>query len=365
MNAMHLSELIRRVEELSRGRLDIKMIPAAEPEDPWVARFMPPETASEGDIAFLTDARYAEAMKATKASAVVMREKDAAALYGDASAPQVLVLTSNPYAFFAYAMQLFFPVPRVPGVHPTAVVEPGAEIDPSATIEANAVVRAGVKIGPRVVVGVGSVIGAGSVVGEDTVIHPNVVLGCGMVVGKRCVLQPGCVVGGDGFGFAPFKGEWVKIPQVGRVVLGDDVEVGANTTIDRGALEDTVVGEGTKLDNQIQLGHNDRIGRHCVMAACVGIAGSTEVGDHSMIGGAAMINGHIKIPAGSAVGPATAITGWGPEPAQRTGFFPALEGREFQLTAAMVSRLPQMRREVKSLEKRIAELEALIRKEEA
>ena len=172
------------------------------------------------------------------------------------------------------------------------------------------------------------------------------------------------MIGGDGFGFAPFKGEWVKIPQVGRVVIGDDVEIGAGTTVDRGALEDNVIGDGTKLDNQIQLGHNDRIGRHVVMAACVGIAGSTTVGDHCMVGGAAMINGHINIPAGSGIGPGTAITGWGKEPAQKTGLFPALEGRDFQLVAATISRLPAMRKELKALSRRMAELEALIRSAE-
>ena len=147
-------------------------------------------------------------------------------------------------------------------------------------------------------------------------------------------------------------------------VIGDDVEIGAGTTVDRGALEDTVIGDGTKLDNQIQLGHNDRIGRHVVMAACVGIAGSTTVGDHCMVGGAAMINGHINIPAGSGIGPGTAITGWGKEPAQKTGFFPALEGRDFQLVGATISRLPAMRKELKALARRMAELEALIRSAE-
>ena len=171
-------------------------------------------------------------------------------------------------------------------------------------IEALAVVRAGAKIGARTVVKAGAVVGEGAQVGEDCIIYSNAVLERGTVVGSRCIFQPGCVIGGDGFGFAPFKGEWVKIPQVGRVVIGDDVEIGANTTIDRGALEDTVVGDGTKLDNQIQLGHSDRIGRHVVMAACVGIAGSTSVGDHSMVGGAAMVNGHIDIPAGSPALPA-------------------------------------------------------------
>lgn len=352
--------LIARVSELSKGRLAMRLVGPSV----LVSRFMPPQAAGEGDMAFLTNAAYADAMKASKASLIILREEDLAALFGETLPERSILVCDNPYAFFAFASQLLFKTELPPGVHPRAYVEEGAEIDPTATIEALAVVRAGAKIGARTVVKAGAVVGEGTVVGDDCILYSNVVLERGTVVGNRSIFQPGCVIGGDGFGFAPFKGEWVKIPQVGRVIIGDDVEIGANTTIDRGALEDTIVGEGTKLDNQIQLGHNDRIGKHVVMAACVGIAGSTSVGDHSMVGGAAMVNGHIDIPAGSGIGPATAITGWGDKPAQKTGFFPALEGREFQLTAAMVARLPAMRKELKALTKRVDELTALIRSAE-
>ena len=349
--------LIARVSELSKGRLAMRLVgPSVE-----VSRFMPPQAAGEGDMAFLTNAAYADAMKASKASLIILREQDLSALFGETLPERSILVCDNPYAFFAFASQLLFETELPPGVHPRAYVEEGAEIDPTARIEALAVVRAGAKIGARTVVKAGAVVGEGTVVGDDCILYSNVVLERGIVVGNRCIFQPGCVIGGDGFGFAPFK---VKIPQVGRVIIGDDVEIGANTTIDRGALEDTIVGEGTKLDNQIQLGHNDRIGKHVVMAACVGIAGSTSVGDHTMVGGAAMVNGHIDIPAGSGIGPATVITGWGDKPAQKTGFFPALEGKEFQLTAAMVARLPAMRKELKVLTKRVDELTALIRSAE-
>ncbi len=356
------SELVALVRERSKGRLDARL----SGEDVVVKRFMPPQSAGTGDMAFLTDARYADAMKASAASLVILREKDCEAIFGSQgrTAGSVL-LCEDPYAFFAFASQLLFPVAATPGIHPRAYVEEGAEVDPTAAVEALAVVKRGARIGARAVVRSGAYVGEDVQIGAECLIHPNAVLEAGTILGDRCVVQAGAVLGGDGFGFAPFRGEWVKIPQVGRTVLGDDVEVGANTTIDRGALDDTVVGEGTKLDNQIQLGHNDRIGKHCVMAACVGIAGSTTVGDHAMIGGAAMINGHITIPSGSAVGPATAITGWGEKPAQRTGFFPALEGKDFQLTAATLTRLPQLRKDLKALEREVAELKALIRKEEA
>lgn len=355
-----IQDLVHQVGELSRQRLAMQLIgPAVS-----VSRFMPPQAAGEGDMAFLTNAAYADAMKASAASVLILREQDARALFGEEMPARTLVLCENPYAFFAFATQLLTKEKTVVGIHPRAYVEEGAQVDPSATIEALAVVRAGARVGARTVVKTGAVVAERVTVGDDCLLYPNVVLERDTVVGNRCVFQPGCVIGGDGFGFAPFKGEWVKIPQTGRVVIGDDVEIGANTTIDRGALEDTVIGNGTKLDNQIQIAHNDRVGEHCVMAACVGIAGSTSIGDHTMVGGAAMINGHIDIPAKSVVGPGTVITGWGEQPAQRTGFFPAMEGKDFQLTAAMVSRLPAMRKELKALTRRVEELAALIRSTE-
>jgi UDP-3-O-[3-hydroxymyristoyl] glucosamine N-acyltransferase len=352
-----INDLIAQVSRMSKDRLKMRLLG----ENVTVSRFMPPNEAGEGDMSFLTNEAYAAAMKVSKASLIILREKDLAALFGDEKPAMSVLLCDNPYAFFAFASQLLFAERRPAGVDRLAFVEEGAEIDPTARIEAFAVVRRGAKVGARTVVKTGAVIGEGAKVGADCLLYPNVVLERGTQCGDRCIFQPGCVIGGDGFGFAPFYGEWVKIPQVGRVVIGDDVEIGANTTVDRGALDDTVIGEGTKLDNLIQLGHNDRIGRHVVMAACVGIAGSTEVGDHTMIGGAANINGHIRIPAGSGVGPATSITGWGELPAQKIGFFPAIEAGEFQRTAAMVSRLPQLRRELKALEKRVEELSGIIR----
>lgn len=355
-----ITQLVEEVSRLSKGRLAMKVTQG----DPAVCRFMPPNEAGDGDMSFLTNPAYAEAMRASKAAVLVLREKDARALWGEAFPDRTLLLCDDPYAFFAFASQIFYPVRRTPGIHPRAYVEEGAEVDPTATVEPMAVVRRGAKVGARALISSGVVVGENCDVGADTIIYPNAVLYEGTVVGAGSCIQAGAVLGGDGFGFAPFRGEWIKIPQRGRTVLGNDVEIGANTTVDRGALDDTVIGEGTKLDNQIQIGHNDRIGRHCVMASCVGIAGSTTVGDHVMIGGAAMINGHIEIPSGSGVGPATAITGWGKEPEQRMGFFPALSKRDFTLSAAVTARLPEMRKDLKRLEREIADLRALIRKEE-
>ncbi len=361
MNAIELNHLIGRVAALSKNRLGMRLHGASVP----VARFMPPQAAGEGDMSFLTDPRYAGAMKTSNASVLVLREKDARAIFGEALPERTILLCEDPYAFFAFASQVFFPVERTEGIHPLASVDPEARVAPSASVDAFAVIRRGAEIGPGALISAGAYVGERVTVGEDAVVYPNAVLMPDTVVGARAVIQPGAVLGGDGFGFAPFKGEWVKIPQRGRTVLGDDVEIGANTTIDRGALEDTVVGEGTKLDNQIQLGHNVKIGRHCVAAACVGIAGSTTVEDHCILGGAAMINGHITIPAGSSVGPATSVVGWGKKPEARIGYFPPFELKEFRQVAATVSRLPQMRKDLKALEREVERLKALIQTKDA
>ena len=353
-----LTELIDTVRHLSGQRLTMTLLG----DDVRVTRFMSPDKAGEGDIAFMTKPQYADAMKASQASVLVVRPKDVEPLFGTQTPARRVLLCDNPYAFFAFASQSFFNVTHPAGIDPKAAVDATATVHPEARIDALAVVEAGARIGRGTHVYPGAVVGRDAVIGDDCILYPNVVIERECVVGNRCIFQPGAIIGGDGFGFAPFMGEWVKIPQVGRVVIEDDVEIGANTTVDRGALEDTIVGKGTKLDNQIQIAHNDRIGEHVVMAACVGIAGSTSVGDHTMVGGAAMINGHIDIPAQSIVGPATVITQWGPEPMQKTGFFPAMDGRDFQLTTAMVTRLPQLRKDVKALTARVAELEALLAK---
>lgn len=351
---MQLSALLDEIVRKSQNRLTLTVKGETARE---VTRFNTPDAATLTEISFLTNPAYADTFKSSQAGVMVLRAQDADALFGE-NVPETatLILCDNPYAFFAYAGQVFAKVSYSAGIHPRAFVEEGADVDPTATIEALAVVKAGAKVGARTVVKSGAVIGERAHVGDDCLLYSNVVIERDTVVGNRCIFQPGCVIGADGFGFAPFNGEWVKIEQVGRVIIGDDVEIGANTTVDRGALGDTVIGTGTKLDNQIQIGHNDQIGEHCVMAACVGIAGSTSVGSHTMVGGAAMINGHIEIPAKSQVGPATVVTGWSKEPGAKTGFFPMMDAKQFPLLAAMLTRLPQMRKDLKALERELAAL---------
>ncbi len=246
--------------------------------------------AVPGQIAFLNNPRYREQLGRTRASAVLVRPAD----QDLCELPRLVC--AEPYVAFALLSQLFWQRPRpAAGVHATAVVA------------ANSQLGAGVSVGP------GAVIAAGAVLGEDCVIGPNCAIGEGCTLGNRCrlganvvlehdahlgddvLIHPGAVIGADGFGFANDKGTWVKILQHGRVVIGDCVEVGANTTIDRGAIDDTVIEEGVKIDNQVQIAHNVRIGAHTAIAGCVGIAGSTSIGRHCRIGGAAGVSDHLTI----------------------------------------------------------------------
>jgi UDP-3-O-[3-hydroxymyristoyl] glucosamine N-acyltransferase len=250
-------------------------------------------TLAEADaraLAFLANPRYRGQLAATHAAAVVL---NAASAGGCRTA---MLVCDNPYATYARIATLLYPAPPlVPGVHAAAVVEGGTRVDPSAAVCAGAVLAAGVVIGPRVFVGPHCTLDEGVELEADVRLVARVALGRAVRIGARTVIQPGAVIGGDGFGFAPDRHGWVKVPQLGSVRVGPDVEIGANTTIDRGAIDDTVIEEGVKLDNLIQIAHNVRIGAHTAIAACCGISGSTTIGKRCMIGGAAGLNGHISV----------------------------------------------------------------------
>ena len=291
-----VSLLIDEITRRSAGRLTSATVGGAEKLA--VTRFGTLEHADGTQVAFLAQSKYRDAAKASQAGVLVLTEDDVKAMWpAGVPAGRPLIVTQNPYAWFAYGLQVFTAGKAPAGrIDPKATVEEGAVVDSTAVVEAGAFVGRGARIGARTRLFPGAYVGAGTTVGEDSILYPNAVVYHGCTIGNRVILHSGCIIGADGFGFAPFAGEWVKIPQVGGVTICDDVEIGANTTIDRGAIENTVVGKGTKLDNQIQLGHNDKIGEHTVMAACTGVAGSTEIGSHCMVGGAANINGHIRIP---------------------------------------------------------------------
>jgi len=248
------------------------------------------QAAGPGHISFLANPSYGKYLKDTKAAAVIVSEAAAE------QAQTNVLLLDNPYLGYARLSHWFDPTPMAPeGVHPTAVIDPSATVSPSASIGPHVVVEAEACIGEQVVIGAGSCIGARSRVGDHSVLRPRVTLAHDVVIGQRCHILSGAVIGSDGFGFANEKGVWHRIAQLGGVTLGDDVEVGANTTIDRGALDSTVIGNGVKLDNLIQVGHNVQIGDHSAMAAMVGIAGSTRIGKHCVFGGASVVAGHLDI----------------------------------------------------------------------
>lgn len=247
--------------------------------------------AKPGDITFLANRRYARFLKTTRASAVILSADDASVC------PVHALITGNPYLGYARAARLLFPDPvPVAGIHADATVAPGAIVDATACIGPRAVVGDRAQIGARAWIGPGCVIAEDVTIGDDTYLVANVTVCARVVLGKRVLVYPGAVIGADGFGYAEAEGGvWVKIPQLGTVRIGDDVEIGANTTIDRGALGDTEIEEGVKIDNQVQIGHNVRIGAHTAIAGCVGIAGSAQIGKRCRIGGGCGIGGHLEI----------------------------------------------------------------------
>ena len=309
------------------------------------------ESARENQITFLANPKYRSALGRTTAGAVIVGLKDR----DITSKPRIVA--ANPYAYFARVAQLFSPVvPRAGGVHANAVVYAGATIAASAFIAEFVSIGANAIIGERVQIGAGSVIGENVSVGADSVIAPRVTIYHNCSVGMRAVIHSGVVIGADGFGFAPdFQagvGSWVKIPQTGRVLIGDDCEIGANTTIDRGTIEDTIIGNDVKLDNQIQVGHNCAIGDHTVVAGCVGIAGSTKIGKHVMVGGAAGFTGHLSVCDGAVISAMTLVTKSITEPGMVTAVMPQMKHADWLKNIAHLRHLDKLATEVKDIKKK-------------
>ena len=273
------------------------------------------EHAGPRQIAFFTGLRYREKLAATRAAAVVIAPEHE----GLTALPRIVA--ERPYPYFARLSQLFNPLlMQPPGIHP------------SATIASSAL------LGERVSIGAGCVVGEGAIVGDDTCLYPRVVVYPRCALGRRAIVHSGAVIGADGFGIAEEEGRWIKIPQIGAVRIGDDVEIGANTTIDRGALEDTLLEDGVKLDNQIQVGHNVRIGAHTAIAGCAGIAGSADIGRHCTIGGAAIILGHLRIVDHVHVSAGTLVSRSIHKPGTYTGVYPFDENEAWARGAAWLRR---------------------------
>jgi len=246
--------------------------------------------AQPGTLSFLANPKYRRQLESTRATAVLVAAQNAA------SCRVAALVDPNPYLAYARIAAVLHPeAPAAPGIHPSAVVSPKARVAPSASVAALAVIEDDAQVDDWVLVGPGSIVQHGARIGADSRLIARVTVCAGVRIGQRCILHPGAVVGADGFGFAPDAGTWLKVPQIGSVQIGDDVEIGANTTIDRGAIDDTLVEQGVKLDNQIQVGHNVTIGAHTAVAGCVGISGSTTIGRRCMIGGGVGIAGHLTI----------------------------------------------------------------------
>jgi len=310
------------------------------------------ESAQAHQIAFLANSKYRAQLESTQAGAVILGAADADAT----SIPRIVC--ANPYACFAKLSAFLNPSPQpFAGIHSTAVLGEGVVIHPGVQIDANVVIGEGAQIGTNSIIMAGCSIGAGVVIGENAILYPRVVVYHDCVLGNNLIAHSGVVIGADGFGLAMEEGRWLKIPQIGRVVIGDDVEIGANTTIDRGALDDTVIEDDVKLDNQIQIAHNVKIGAHTAIAGCVGIAGSATIGRYCRIGGSAGILGHLQIADYVEISSFTLVGKSIKERGSYCGIFPFTTTQTWRKNAAQVKHLDELADRVKLLEQQIESLQ--------
>ena len=307
------------------------------------------QDAKAEQLSFLANAQYRKFLATTRAGAVLLTSKDAEDYAGAA------LVVANPYLAYARLSHLFESRPQgTVGIHPSAIVDPSAQIDPTARIAAQVIIEADVWIGANVEIGAQSVIGARSRIGADGRLASRVTLCHDVVIGERVVIQPGAVIGGEGFGFAQEQGSWEKIAQLGGVRVGDDVEIGANTTIDRGAIADTVIGNGVKLDNQIMIAHNVQIGDNTAMAGCSGISGSTKIGRNCMIAGGVGLVGHIEVCDNVFITGMTMVTRSITEPGSYSSGTAMQPAAEWRKSAARIRHLDDMARRLQQVEKRLA-----------
>lgn len=318
-----------------------------------IARVASLTNAQPGDISFVHDAKYQKALVSCKASAFILRENDAELT----NLPRIIV--NNPYAYFAKVSAFLNPPAQAPiGIAPSAVIDASASIPTTCSIAPLCVIGANVILGENVIIGSGCIIENDVSIAENTRLEAHVTIKHHCHIGRNCHFFSGVVIGSDGFGYAQETGIWLKIPQVGRVVIADNVDVGANTTIDRGALDDTIIGEGVKLDNLIQIGHNCVIGAHTVIAGCTGIAGSAKIGRNCKIGGAAMILGHLEITDNVTISPGSMITRSLLVADTYTALMPFQAHKAWLNTAAKIRHLDMMTDKIKNLEKELALLKS-------
>ena len=303
------------------------------------------QCATINQISFLANTKYKKHLATTQAGAVIVHKKTLA------DVPNHAIIVDDPYVAYAKAASLLNPVKQhQAGIHASAAVSADSQIHPSVSIGAQAVIESGVELAENVVIGPGCIVQSDVKIGSDTRLTANVTLCDAVQIGKRVVIHPGVVIGADGFGIANDHGKWIKVPQLGSVRVGDDVEIGANTTIDRGALEDTAIGNGVKLDNQIQIGHNVIIGDNTVIAGCAAIAGSTQIGKNCVIGGATAIAGHIEIVDGVQLTGGTAVSKSIKEPGVYSSGIPAESNQKWRRNIVRYRQLDKLAERVKQLE---------------
>lgn len=309
------------------------------------------EAAGPGDLAYVSNRAYRKYLGTTRAGALVLNAEDAGLYTGNA------LITANPQLCFARIAALLNPSPVVsPGRHSSAIIDAAARVAANAWIGPQAVIEGGAVIEDNVFIGPGCVVGHGATIGADTRLISRVTVTHACRIGRRCIVHPGAVIGSDGFGYAKDGERWVKVPQLGRVVVGDDVEIGANTTIDRGALGDTVIGNGVKIDNLVQIAHNVQIGEHTAMAGCVGVAGSAVIGKRCAIGGQVGIAGHLQISDDVTVMGTSLVGGSLTRAGVYSSSMPAEPAEQWRKNAARFRHLDEMARRLKELERKIGRL---------
>ena len=311
-------------------------------------------SAGEQDLSFLSGARHRDAALTTRAAAVVVTQ----ALAHSVASSSATIVVADPQAYFAaiarWLVELQRPATGGGDRSPSASIDERAAVDSCASVGPHAVIEAGAVIGAGARIGANCFVGCGARIGAGTVLHPGVTVYEDCEVGLRCIVHAGTVIGSDGFGFAREGQAWAKIPQLGRVIVGDDVEIGANCTIDRGALDDTVIGNGCKLDNLIQIAHNVRIGEHSALAGCVGVAGSAVIGRRCMIGGGAGILGHLEICDDVVVSAMSLVSRSITKPGFYSGIFPLMPNADWEKAAANVKHLPALRDRLRRLERTLS-----------
>jgi UDP-3-O-[3-hydroxymyristoyl] glucosamine N-acyltransferase len=306
--------------------------------------------ADTGQISFFNNSKYRRYLADTRASAVILRPEDVD------DCPCNALVTDNPYLAWARVTGCFVSRDhQCPGIHPSAVVDEQAEIDASASIAAGSVVGAGAVVGAGVRVGPNCVIGRNVTLGRGTRLVASVTVLDDVRLGENCLVHPGAVIGSDGFGLANDRGRWEKVAQLGSVSIGNDVEIGANTTIDRGAIHDTLIADGVKLDNQIQVAHNVEIGENTAIAACTGISGSTRIGSGCTLAGGVGVVGHIELADGVHVSGASVVSRSLKEPGVYTGGVLAMPHKTWQKNIARIKQLDDMARRLRKLEKMLAD----------